>query len=240
MSRRSVLLGVLTLLLLAGGVAAAVVLMALHEPGFYRHAAVPKTPERIRLSDAFKTKFFSFLSDFKENKNWQASFTQEEINSFLEEDFVRSRSNTLILPEGITAPRLVLEADRLRLAFRYHIGRWSTVISVDMRVWLAAKVPNVIVLELQGMHAGSLPVSTQSLLDRLTDMADRNNIKVTWYRYKGSPVAVLQFQGEQPTTPVSLERLDLQPGTIQFQGHSEEQPTPVNTSGADPSRSAPP
>ena len=150
------------------------------------------------------------------------------------------RSNTLILPEGITSPRLVLEADRLRLAFRYHIGRWSTVISVDMRVWLAAKVPNVIVLELQGMHAGSLPVSTQSLLDRLTDMADRNNIKVTWYRYKGSPVAVLQFQGEQPTTPVSLERLDLQPGTIQFQGHSEEQPTPVNTSGADPSRSAPP
>jgi hypothetical protein len=91
-----------------------------------------------------------------------------------------------------------------------------------MRVWLAAEASNVVVLELQAMRAGSLPVSVQSLLERLTEVAERYDIKVSWYRHNGNPVAVLRFPGNQPSSTVQLELFDIQPGKVVIRGQSVE------------------
>jgi hypothetical protein len=47
---------------------------------------------------------------------------------------------------------------------------WSTVISISFRVWVAPKEANVVVLELQSLYAGALPISAQSLLDQLAEL----------------------------------------------------------------------
>ena len=66
-----------------------------------------------------------------------------------------------------------------------------------MRIWLAKEESNVAALEIQGMHLGALPVSAQSILERLSEAADSNNVKLSWYRYNGNPVAILRFQSDQ-------------------------------------------
>jgi hypothetical protein len=221
-------LGTAILLLLAGGVAAGVVGLILREPGFYRRLDLPPGPQRQAASEEFKNAFFAFLNHLNERRAWDATFAEEQLNSFLREDFIHSNFDKQILPDDVSDPRIALEADRIRLAFRYHVGRWSTVLSISMRVWLAAEEPNVVALELQGMRAGSLPVSPQLLLERLTDAADRNNIKVSWYRHKGNPVALLRFQSEpQHSSPVVLEHLDLYPGKVYISGLSVEPGTPA-------------
>src|SRR5207245_9637361 len=101
------------------------------------------------------------------------------------------------------------EPDKIRLAFRYHAGPWSTVITIDMRVWLANKrEPNVIALELQSLHAGSVPIAAQSLLEQISETARQNGIEVIWYPYNGNPVALLKFQANQPHPTIQF--LDLQ------------------------------
>jgi hypothetical protein len=93
-------------------------------------------------------------------------------------------------------------------------------------VWLTRAESNVVALEIQGMRAGALPVSAQSILERLSEAAHNNNVQLTWYRLKGNPVAVLRFQGDQRTT-VLLEHLDLHPGKVYVQGQSLEPGAPV-------------
>ncbi len=114
---------------------------------------------------------------------------------------------------------MVFENERVRLGFRYHVGQFSTVVSIDMRMWLAKDESNVVALEIQGMRLGALPVSAQSILERLSEAADSNGVKLSWYRRKGNPVAILRFQ-DQSHTSVVLETLDLRPGKLTIQGQS--------------------
>ena len=167
MSRKSVLVGTGLLLLLAGSVCATLVVLMLHEPTFYCRAAVPPGPEREALSKACLSNVGNFILRAKEDSTtWGGTFSQEQINSYFQEDFLTSNVKALTLPEHITDPRLVFEPDRVRLGFRYHVGQFSTVVSIDMRMWLAKEESNVVALEIQGMRAGALPVSAQSVLER--------------------------------------------------------------------------
>src|SRR5262249_48018913 len=128
-----------------------------------------------------------------------------------------------LLPEGVTGPRVSITADKIRLAVRYGTPPWSAIISIDLRVWLAAKEANVVALELQGLHAGSLPISAQSLLEQIKEVGRVHNIEVTWYRHNGNPVALLRFQSEQrPAGPLS--RLELRPGTLTIAGRAPRSP----------------
>jgi hypothetical protein len=226
MSRKSVLLGVGILLLFAVSLGATMVVLLRHEPAYYRRAAVPPGPEREALSKMFWSKAGTFWELVKNSPTWQGTFSEEQINSFFEEDFLRSAANKFTLPDHITDPRVVFEPERVRLGFRYHIGRFSTIVSIDIRVWLTNAEPNVVALEIQGMRAGALPISAQSILERLSETAESNNVKLSWYRYNGNPVAILHFQSDQRAT-VKLENLDVQPGKLSIKGQSLEPMAPV-------------
>lgn len=220
MSRKSVLLGTGIALLLVA-VATALVLSLLHEPAVYGRTALPPGEERQRLSGSFYNEVFKMYGDIHNYQPWEARFTEESINSYFEEGFIRDGVAEQVLPEGIRAPRIAIEPDKIRLAFRYNVGPWSTIISIDMRVWLANKrEPNVIALELQGLHAGALPIAAQSLLERVSEAARQNNIDVIWYRYHGNPVALLKFQADQPRPTIQFKTLQLHRGMIVINGRS--------------------
>src|SRR5262245_25629721 len=195
MRRKSVLMAVGVLVLAGLVILGVLALLARHTPRFYDRASVPAGKLR---QDQSKSCFQEFGQLFNAIKNhypsWHVTFTEAQLNSFFEEEFLTSGIAKRLLPEGVTAPRVVIEQDKIRLAFRYGTPPWSTIISVDMRVWLAPKERNVVVLELQSLHAGSLPISAQSLLEQLSAMIRRHGIDVTWYRHNGNPTAVLRFQ----------------------------------------------
>jgi hypothetical protein len=220
MRHKSVLLGFGVFLLALGAAAAVLLVLVRHEPAFYRNAPLPPLPEaRKQRSKEFTKVCFQLVNEFiNRDDEWNVSFTEEQINSFFEEDFGRTAERDL--PPGVSAPRVVIAPDKVRLAFRYGTRLLSTVVSIDLRVWLAAKERNVVALELQGLHAGSLPVSAQSLLEGVTEALRKHNIDVTWYRHQGNPVALLRFQADRTTPTIQLRRLELKPGLIEVGGCS--------------------
>jgi hypothetical protein len=234
MSRKSFLLGVIIALVLTGTVAVLCLLVE-HEPEFYQKTAVPPGKDRQQRSGKFLADFNQFCQEVQSSRVWSAHFEEDCINSFFDEHFVRSGFAEKVLPEGISAPRIAIEPEKVRLAFRYGTGILSTVISIDLRMWLAPKAPNVVALELQGLHAGSLPIAAQSLLERVSEAARQNNIDVTWYRYEGNPVALLKFQADQDRPTLRLEHLSLQQGVLEIRGRSlEAAPLRAMLSLADP------
>jgi hypothetical protein len=208
---------------LLGG-AAALALLVRHEPAQYARAPLPDAPDaRQERSQEFMDRFFQLINAINADHEWDEQFSDEQINSYLDGEFIRSGLERKLLPEGISQPRVVFGTDSIRLAFRYGRGAWSTVISIDLKVWVPKCEPNVVALELVGFHAGALPISTQSLLERVAEVGRQsNNVDVAWYRTNGHPVALLRFGTDQPRTTVLLDTLKLQPGSLAVKGHAIE------------------
>ena len=136
MRRKSLLFALLAVLALIGVVATSLALLVLHEPAYYKRGAIFPGKERHAQSNQFWEEFSRLYNSIQQDElDWSAQFTTEQINSYLLEDFLRSGADTKMLPDNIQEPRIAIDADRLRLGFRYGIGRWSTIITVDVRLW---------------------------------------------------------------------------------------------------------
>jgi hypothetical protein len=229
MGRKSVLLGLGLVLLLVGCVLAVLYLLVRHERQSYARKAVPPGDQRKQFSDKFTNECFHVIESINgQDKAWDAEFTEEEINSFFAEESVRTGVLDTLMKEGISEPRVAIDQDKISLGFRYGSGLWSSVISIDFRVWLAHGEQNVVALELQGFYAGSLPISAQSLLERISEAVRQNKVEVSWYRYNGNPVAILRFQYDPSKGSVLLNDLQLLPGKIRILGSSGEQSPAVS------------
>jgi len=195
-----------------------------YEPGIYLRAAVPPGETRHKLSEECwreLMQLYNAVTDH-EDQEWGHQFTDGEINSYLAEHFVQSRLDKQLLPEGVSQPRIVIEPDKIRVAFRYGSGLWSTVVSIDLRLWLVKGEPNVVALKLVGFHAGALPISAQSLLESISKTCQDNGVAVDWYREDGYPVALLRFQAEQQNPTLELELIKLDQGAIHIQGRTKD------------------
>ncbi|MFL5338877.1 MAG: hypothetical protein ACJ8F7_01820 [Gemmataceae bacterium] len=207
---------------LLGGLAG----LVLHEPASYRGIPVPEGKERRQLSGQFWSSCQEVRDsiDSKDDTHWQESFTADQMNSYFEEDFLRAKP--FHLPPGLHTPRVAIEPNHLQLAFRYGHGFWSTVVRLDLNLWLVVREPNVVAIELLGVHAGALPISIQSMLEELADSAQQANIEVTWYRHEGHPVALLHFQADREHPRYLLQRLELQDGRLVLAGKSSGDAVP--------------
>jgi hypothetical protein len=228
MSRRSFLLALGLVVVLSVAATAVLFFLVRHEPSQYASPPMPEQPaERQVSSHQFYEKLSALISAIRGEREWDEQFTDAQINSYLDDEFVRSGVDKQFpLPEGITRPRVVFGTDTIQLAFRYGSGIWSTVISIDLRVWVPGCEPNVVAMELQGFHAGALPISAQSLLDHVAEAGRHNGIDVSWYRLNGHPTALLRFGTDQPRQTVQLDTVTLQPGSLAVRGHAID-PTPT-------------
>ncbi len=224
MSRRSLLLATGILALLAGGVSTVLCLLVRYEPRPYIEAAVPPGPDRIELSKACTAAFIKLALDATQQTDpvWDVHFSEKEINSYFAESFITSRFDEPLEHEGISQPRVVIEPDKIRVAFRYGTGFWSTIISIDLQVWLPENAGTVVAMKLVGFHAGALPISAQSFFERVSDFGRQNNVEVNWYRDEGKPVALLKFQADNPHPTLELQNIHLEKGAISIRGRCND------------------
>jgi hypothetical protein len=224
MSRRSLLASVGLVGLLLMTVVGALFALLRWEPTFYRQAAVPPGVPRLKLSKAAMANMSNTADNFLFSRlpAWDATLTAEEMNAFFEEEFVRAGWRDRMMPEGWSDPRVAVCGGRIRLAARYSRGPISTVVSLDVRVWLVAKEANVIALELVRFRAGALPLAPSALLETIREAAHPYNVEVTWYRHGRNPVALLRLMADQPRPTMLLSRLELAEGRVMIGGRSLE------------------
>ncbi|MFM7150725.1 MAG: hypothetical protein ACKO23_12860 [Gemmataceae bacterium] len=223
MSRRSFFLTIAIACFLVGGSGACLFLLFRHEPAYYRRAAIPEGENRTRFSQEFLSEFSEFVSAIGTDKSgWYGRFSDQQINSYLEEAFLRCGLGDKLLPDGISHPRMVFEKDRLQIGFRYRSRLVQTIVTISMRVWLPGVESNVVALQLEGFRAGALPFSAQWLMERLSESARQNGIEVNWYRHGGHPVALLRFQADQARATLQIKAIQLEPGRITIHGKSSD------------------
>src|SRR5260370_28609257 len=160
------------------------------------------------------------LADVKggDQKPWEVTFTENGINSFFQEDLVSLGEAENLRKIGVSEPRVAIGQDRIRFAFRDGSGFSSTVVSYDVRVWAVPKEPTVLPVEFLARRAGPMPISVQSLLAEVTELAARQNIEVTAYRHEGHPVALFRFQADQARPTATLTCVHAEPANPTIPG----------------------
>lgn len=224
MRKRTLLLSSLTSVLILSGLGVCLYFLLNYEPGFYRRGEIAPGPARKAQSNLFLSQFTKLLNCVIDGEpKWEVTFTEQQLNSYFAEDFIRLGDSEAIRRHGISEPRVALEHDRLRLGFCYGSGPWRAVVSVDLRVWLAANDINVVLVEILGRQVGALPISSQSLLQHISEVASKQNIEIAWYRHEGNPVAMLRFQGDRPRPTTKLRHLEVRAGNFTINGQSFDQ-----------------
>ncbi|MBI3822743.1 MAG: hypothetical protein HY289_08685 [Planctomycetes bacterium] len=195
--------------------------VAKHEPSFYRQNQPPSSEASRELAFSFVRHFGEMLAKRKQ-ETWACDTTEAELNCFFNEIFVERGEAEELRKLGISSPIVMLEDNRVRLAFRYGSGFFSTIISYDMKVWLVPREANVIAIEIERARAGALPISKQSILNQLADFARKQNFKVKMFRHEGNAVALIDLQGDQPQAKSILTTLKIGPGTLKIRGKTLE------------------
>ena len=233
MRRRSLLLTLLILVVTVGLVAAGLYTLARREPAFYT-AAVRDTsgPDSTADVGLVVTRVTELREDLRVGRpQWQAAFTATELNALFAELLDPGRDLSDSLPPGITAPRVAIDDDRILVGVRVQAGpgrvasdATTTVLSIELRPWLVKGEPNVVAVEVVGVWAGGLPVSSQRYLDRFADAMRGANVDVTWYRTNGNPVALMKLYADQPRPPTVVRTLTVADGKVTVGGQAAAGP----------------
>src|SRR5438876_12072049 len=129
MRRKSVALTIAIVAILTAIIGSSLTFCLHHEPAFYLQAAIPPGAHRSKCSGEFDGELARLFAGISDKRQWDARFTEEQINSYCQEDFLKEHPDDRPLPERVSEPRVALEPDRFRVGFRYGTGLWSTVVS---------------------------------------------------------------------------------------------------------------
>lgn len=191
------------------------------DPDFYIAAACPADYDTREKASRLLTRLQDLKSDIRTATEWGETFTAAELNCFFAE--MLSDTGTLhgLLPPGAHSPRVAIEGDRLKVGVRYGRGFWSTVVWVELRLWLVADETNLMAAEVCDLRAGRLPVGTQSVLEAIAEVARQSHVDVTWYRHQGRPVGLFRFFPDQPRPVSQVLTVEVGNGAIVVAGRTE-------------------
>ncbi|CAN5318695.1 hypothetical protein BH10PLA2_BH10PLA2_04340 [soil metagenome] len=231
MSRKSFVLAIAIIISLVGFLGATGYVLVRHEPSFYKRCNLPSSNPRKHLADELEKEISNQLVNGIINEtSWEVHCTETEINAFLAEGLLKNYAADSPWPDELSDPRLGLENGLIHFGFRYGVGRFSTVVSLELRPWLAVQDPNVLVLEFVSLHAGAIPISSQWLMERIAQAGRPLKIDVSYFRYNNHPTLVLRFQSDHSAPTFQLGevkvtgQVDDNPGFVHISGRPSEKP----------------
>ncbi len=196
------------------------------QPNFYRQFKTVSIAVRQAEAQKFVAQSLQLRNDIRNEPNWEAIFTDQEVNSWLAEDLVTQFADQI--PPGVDNPRVSFEKDRLTLAFELDQGPIRSV------VWVVAavKVPeeNVLALTIEKVRAGLLPIPVQKLVDKINTYAASRGFEVTWENDSNGPsTAILRYSPQTERSDIVLEKILIRPGEIRLTGRSDRSKGDVAT-----------
>lgn len=202
--------------------------LAKREPDFYHRSPNPDEYETRERAAQLLTRVQDLKNEIRSQSDWGETFTAEDLNCFFVENMGKKGGLASLLPEKVHSPRVAIDGDRLKIGFKYGEGFWSSVVWVELKVWLVKDEPNLVALEVCDLRTGSLPVGSQSVLDSISESAREWNIDVTWYRNGSNPVGLFRFFANQAGQPGSqILTLQVAEGKIVVAGRTPLDHSPV-------------
>jgi len=184
-------------------------------PQFYEQAleSVPPAEVRREVVKALVEQTLQLVEEIERSDRWSEQFTEQQINSWLAEEFDKAEFSWM--PRSVRDPRVKLDDGTMHLAFRIETKRLQGVVSCELKPWVSG--PNQIAVAIRFVRLGLVPISMESLVQRLAGRVGLNGWLVTWQRESGHDVVVVNLDRGEPVQPI-LETIELEPGVLRIAG----------------------
>jgi hypothetical protein len=188
-----------------------------HKPNFYRDLTNLPREQLQGKAKHFVASSLQLRNDITNEPDWQAVFTDQEVNAWLAEDLVTHFADQI--PPEVHEPRVAFSGDRVTLAFQLDKGPIRTVIWVVIQ----ASVPedNVLALTIEKIRAGVIPISADRFIEPISFQAKEHGLDLQWSRENDMPVARIRFNPSHDRTDIVLEQLNIRKGQIRLSGRSD-------------------
>jgi hypothetical protein len=222
---------ILSLLLAIAAVACFSVYRAARSvPDFYEAAVAEIPPEAgDKAGDEFTATTVSLAGQARREGQWDAFFTDEQVNGWLAVDLPTKHPE--LLPTGYEQPRIRFAENGLQLGVRYKAPALTTVVWLDVDVQMTGT--HEAALRFRRVRAGLLPLPLKQILDALTQVATDLELPLRWTNTDGDPTAVVGLPTlDNNGLQYDLESLQLSDGRLYVSGRTSRVATARRTSSA--------
>jgi hypothetical protein len=195
-------------------------------PPFYASAVELDATAAQTSSDAMLRQTAAVASDIQRRRNWQALITAEQINGWLAYDVQRNHPH--LLPPEVHDPRVQIEGDLLKIAFRWSGPSFSSVVSCQMEVYL--QEPNVVAIRIQNARAGKLPLPLGGIVQSFVDSAHDAGLLIDQRQIDSDPLLLVTLPtAANDNESMLLETFELREGGVYLAGRSQSDAPAVAT-----------
>jgi len=186
---------------------------------FYKQALAIEPEVLERGSRELESRATALYSDARQQGQWHALFTAEQINGWLATQLAANQDHEL--PTNIRDPRVAITKDALTLGFRTNSGGVDTVVTVDASVFLTAE--GAVAIRLMSVRAGALPLPVMRLADQIADACSKLSLPVRWTQQAGEPVALVEMHSdpESDKPQFHIDSIELGESELFVAGHTE-------------------
>jgi uncharacterized protein YpmS len=221
MARQHRIVAIVVLVSLAGIAAVAVggVLVALgREQPFYTAALEADPVVLASASRELESRATAFYSETRQPGEWQAAFTEDQINGWLAVRLANLYAEDL--PESFSEPRVAIDDGELALAFRTRRAGVDTVVTAKASAMLTDD--GNIAIRLRSVHAGALPIPAMQVAEEISQACRQLELPVSWTQIEGQPVAIVEINrgGAARHTTIALDSLEIEQGAIYVAGRT--------------------
>jgi hypothetical protein len=172
-----------------------------------------------RGSRELESRATALYSEARQEGNWQAIFTDDQINGWLAVQLAEHYPSDM--PGRIRDPRVAIAPNLLTLGFRASSGGVDTVVSVEAGVFLTDE--GAVAIRLMSVHAGSLPLPVMQLADEITAACQRLSLPVRWTRHNGKPLAIVEVHSDVSAKDRQfyIDAIELAEDELYVAGHTD-------------------
>ncbi|MEX2139419.1 MAG: hypothetical protein WD894_09170 [Pirellulales bacterium] len=192
-------------------------------PEFYSQALAVGAPELQQSNREMLQRTAALNNDLKRIGEWQALFTDQQINGWLAVDVPKNHPD--LLPPEVENPRLRITPDGVFAGAQFE-GEVSAVVSVELAVRLTAT--NVLAVRINKARVGDVPWPLDRVVDEVVAAAASWGLQVEQTHSDGDPLLLVTLPPElnDGRRQVLLEHLELRNGEVFLSGRTSTAPTP--------------
>ena len=191
-----------------------------HEDEWYIQAVAAAEPAQTKeAGDEFERQALDLRNEARRTGQWQAVFTDEQVNAWLANDLIEKFPDRL--PSSVSDPRVKFETDMAKLACRVTTSKGASVVVVGIDFYLTEQ-SNELAVRLRDARAGLVPMPKKRILDMVKKAARQSDVPVRWSQNEGDPVGLVNIpeQFEQIEGRLVLESVEVREGEIFLSGRT--------------------
>lgn len=195
---------------------------AQREPDFYKVALELEKQTLAEQGIAFERQVLDLQNNARTMRQWQAVFTDDQINGWLASDFPEKFPGAL--PHSVSDPRVGIDKNALRVAFRFNSGRIKGIVQAEVDAF-CTDVPGQIAIRIKKVSSGWVPIPVNSIADRISAALRRLGAQVEWSEIDSDPVALIEIPADKVRIGdkrVTIESIQLLENKLVLIGKSVE------------------